>query len=71
MSACTMRLDLKIINRELAARGLAARLEKGRGYFFFHSGAAAEWVDCVVRKPTINSLTLKQWIWPMLTLPPA
>ena len=57
-----MRLNLKIINEELAARGHTAQLEKGDGYFYFHSGEAADWLDCTVRVRTINTLTLKQWM---------
>ncbi|MBZ5585466.1 MAG: hypothetical protein LAQ30_25350 [Acidobacteriia bacterium] len=57
-----MRLDLKKINDELAKRGITARLEKGDGYFYFHFGEAADWLDRTVRVRTINSLTLKEWI---------
>lgn len=57
-----MRLHLKVINDELARLGHGARLEKGEGYFYFHSGEAAGWLDCTVGVRTINSLTLKQWI---------
>jgi hypothetical protein len=57
-----MRLDLKVINDELAKRGHTARLEKGDGCFYFHLGEAADWLDCTVGVRTINSLTLKQWM---------
>ena len=57
-----MRLHLKVINDELARLGHTARLEKGSGYFYFHSGEAAGWVDAAVRVRKINSRTLKQWI---------
>ncbi len=57
-----MRLNLKVINDELAKRGYSARLEKGDGYFYFHSGEAADWLDRTVGVRTINSLTLKQWM---------
>ena len=57
-----MRLDLKIINTELARRGHGARLEKGSGYFYFHSGEAADWLDSVVKVRKLNTLTLKQWM---------
>jgi hypothetical protein len=57
-----MRLHLRIINDELARRGYAARLGKGDGYFYFHLGEAADWLDCTVGVRTINSLTLKEWM---------
>ena len=57
-----MRLNLKIVNDELAKRRHTARLEKGVGYFYFHLGEAAQWLDCAVRVRKINSRTLKQWI---------
>ncbi len=57
-----MRLNLKIINDELAKRGHTARLEKGDGYFYFQLGEAADWLDRTVGVRTINSLTLKEWM---------
>jgi hypothetical protein len=57
-----MRVTVHTINQELAARGHAARLEKGDGYFYFHLGEAANWLDRTVRVPTLNSLTLQQWL---------
>jgi hypothetical protein len=57
-----MRLSLKVINNELAKRGHTARLEKGQGYFYFHFGEAADWLDRTVKVRTINSLTLKEWM---------
>jgi hypothetical protein len=57
-----MRLHLRIINDELAKRGYAARLGKADGYFYFHLGEAADWLDCTVGVRTINSLTLKEWM---------
>ena len=57
-----MRLHLNTINEELARRGHTARLAKGDGYFYFHFGEAADWVDRTVRVRTVNSLTLKQWM---------
>lgn len=57
-----MRLHLKVINDELARLGHTARLEKDGGYFYFHFGEAADWLDRTVRVRTINTLTLKQWI---------
>ena len=57
-----MRLHLKVINDEMARLGHTARLEKGAGYFYFHLGEAADWLDRTVRVRKINSLTLKEWM---------
>jgi hypothetical protein len=56
------RLNLKIVNDELARRGYHGRLEKGSGYFYFFGGEAADWLDRTVGVRTINSLTLKEWV---------
>ena len=57
-----MRLTLKTINDELAKRGYTARLAKSTGYFYFEFGEAASWLDRTVNVPTLNSLTLPEWI---------
>jgi hypothetical protein len=57
-----MRITIKTVNQELAAKGHTARLEKGDGYFYFHLGEAANWLDRTVTVPTLNSLTLSQWL---------
>ncbi len=57
-----MRLTLKTINSELSKRGYAARLDKGDGYFYFHTGEAADWLDRTVRVPTLSSLTMDGWM---------
>jgi hypothetical protein len=58
----TMRLTVKAINDELARRGYSARLAKSAGYFYFQFGEAALWLDRTVNVPTLNSLTLSEWI---------
>jgi hypothetical protein len=57
-----MRLTLKAINDELARRGYSARLVKSTGYFYFQFGEAALWLDRTVNVPTLNSLSLPEWI---------
>jgi hypothetical protein len=57
-----MRLTLKSINDELSKRGYTARLAKGDGYFYFHFGEVADWLDRTVKVPTVSSLTLAEWI---------
>jgi hypothetical protein len=58
-----MRLTLKKLNDELAKRGHTARLAKAAsGYFYFESGEAVDWLDRTVNVPTVNSLTLAQWV---------
>ena len=57
-----MRITLKAINDELARRGATERLARARGYFYFEFGEAAGWLDRTVRVPTVNALTLEQWL---------
>lgn len=57
-----MPLTLKTVNAELAKRGHNAQLARGDGYFYFWFGEAADWLDKTVTVPTLNSLTLEQWI---------
>jgi hypothetical protein len=57
-----MRLTLKAVNDELGKRGSAARLAKGGGYFYFQFGEAEDWLDKTVNVPTVNSLTLPEWM---------
>jgi hypothetical protein len=57
-----MRLHLHVINDELARLGYQARLEKGKGYFFFDAGETTLWVERGVKVRKISELTLKQWI---------
>ena len=53
---------MKAINEELAKRGVAARLEKGDGYFYFSGGEARDGLDKTVNAPSLSSLSLEQWI---------
>jgi hypothetical protein len=32
------------------------------GYFFFRGGETEEWLDKTVNVPTVNSLTLAEWM---------
>jgi len=57
-----MRVTLKAINDELARRGATERLARASGYFYFEFGEAAGWLDRTVRVPTVNALTLEQWL---------
>jgi hypothetical protein len=56
------RITLKTVNDELARLGHVTRLAKAAGYFYFQFGEAADWLDRTVSVPTINSLTVTQWI---------
>ena len=57
-----MRVSRKAINAELEHRGFHATLWQGDGYFYFRGGEAADWLDRTVRVPTLQSLTLEQWV---------
>ncbi len=56
------RVTLKAINNELGRLGYTARLAKAGGYFYFHFGEAANWLDRTVNVPKVSSLTVAQWI---------
>ena len=55
-------LTLKAINNELTKRRYNPRLEEASGYFYFKRGGATDWIDRTVQVPTVNSLTLEQWM---------
>ena len=57
-----MRITLKAINDDLARLGAGERLARASGYFYFEFGEATEWLDRTVRVPTVNALTLEQWL---------
>jgi hypothetical protein len=57
-----MRLTLKAVNDELAKLGRREVLAKGDGYFYFSSGEADDWLDRTVKIPTLNSLSLEEWM---------
>jgi len=57
-----VRVTLKAINDELARRGATERLARASGYFYFEFGEAPGWLDRTVRVPTVNALTLEQWL---------
>ena len=61
-SALPRHLTLARINAELARRGHNLLLGNGGGYFYFHTGEAADWIDRTVQVPKVNSLTLDEWI---------
>lgn len=57
-----MPVTLKTVNTELAKRGFKASLARGDGYFYFAGGEADEWLGRTVRVPTLQTLTLDQWM---------
>ena len=63
-----MRVSIKSINDELERLGFHAVLTKGEGYFYFRGGEAADWLDRTVHVPTLQSLTLEQWVGQYLEL---
>ena len=62
------RITLKAIHEALEQSGNDVRLEKGHGYFYFWSGEANAWLDRTVKVPTLNSLSLEQWVDAFLKL---
>ena len=57
-----MPLLLKTVNGELERRGVRALLARGDGYFYFWGGDAIGWCERTIRVPTLQSLTIEQWI---------
>ena len=53
---------MKGVNQELARLGHDVLLAKGRGYFYFWTGEAADWLDRTVNVPSLSALTLDQWV---------
>ena len=37
-------------------------MEKGDGYFYFYGGEVTDWLDRILKVPTLSSLTLEQWV---------
>lgn len=62
------RLTLKSVNAELERRGIAERLFKGPGYFYFDEGNASRWRSSSVMTARLNSLSLDQWVSEHATL---
>jgi hypothetical protein len=57
-----VHVSRKVINAELERHGFHTTLLQGDGYFYFRGGEAADWLDRTVPVPTLQSLTLEQWI---------
>jgi hypothetical protein len=57
-----MAITLKTINAELVRLGHQGTLERGNGYFYFRDGEVVDWLDRTVNVPTLNSLSLEQWV---------
>jgi hypothetical protein len=57
-----VRTTLKAVNDELARRGYTARLAKSAGYFYFHFGEAAEWLDRTVQGERVSDRSVEQWL---------
>ena len=57
-----VRITLKSITEELARLGVTATLARGDGYFYFVKGEADDWLDRTVRVPTLQNLTVAQWV---------
>jgi hypothetical protein len=55
-------LTTKVVNDELSKLGHRARLEKAAGYFYFHTGETADWLDRTVPVRKISEKTLKEWV---------
>ena len=56
------RLTISAINIALHVRGHKERLARGKGYFYFYDGEAAEWPQSGVYVFRLNELTLEGWL---------
>jgi hypothetical protein len=57
-----MRTTLAAVNQALAQRGYSARLAKASGYFYFHFGEAAGWLNRSVQGERISERSVEQWL---------
>lgn len=56
------RITLAAVNAELARRGCAERLYRGRGYFYFSDGSSHCWPQSAVYVARVGALSLEQWL---------
>lgn len=50
------------VNRALRLIGRPERLTRGRGYYYFHGGAAETWYSASVMTFRADALTVDEWI---------
>jgi len=56
------RLTLKQINMHLEAQGIAERLYKGKGYFYFSDGETHRWYATMICRSNLIGMTLQDVI---------
>jgi len=57
-----MRVTIKGVNQELAARGIQVTLSNAGGYFLFRGPAVSSWLDRTVQVSKVGDLTIEQWL---------
>jgi hypothetical protein len=50
------------VNAALKAKGIAERLRRGRGYYYFTEGDAMSWYSSSVPVCHADSLTVARWL---------
>lgn len=55
-------LTLAKINAELARRGIAERLARGEGFFYFYGGDCASWSKTVVWVKHLKDRSIEMWV---------
>lgn len=55
-------MQLKTLNKRLAALGFKETLQKGVGYFYFADGDTENWMETSVYVASLNQLSLMQWV---------
>jgi hypothetical protein len=57
-----MGTTLKQVNHALAVEGKPERLVRGKGYFYFTGGTAAQWHQSGVYVYRLGELTVIEWL---------
>jgi hypothetical protein len=55
-------ITIRTVNKAIAARGVAAQLVKGRGYYYFVGDAVSRATHTGVMVFRLNQLTVSEWL---------
>ena len=50
------------VNRELRLRGIAEKLARGKGHYYFRDGEASNWLSSSVAVFSADRLSVKEWL---------
>jgi hypothetical protein len=57
-----MKTTIAAVNKELKARGIAERLRRGKGYYYFAEGDAHKWYSSSAYTNSVTGFTVEGWI---------